>query len=220
MFDFSLEKILLTLPGIILGFALHEFGHAYAAHKLGDPTPSQEGRLTLSPFAHLDLFGLIFIMLMGFGWAKPVNTNPRYFKNPLRDQIIVSFAGPLTNLLIAAFFVVCYKYIPALMANYIHLPTVIGITKALFISSASINALLFVFNLLPIGPLDGFRILSGLLPFKYYKNIAFLNEYGTMILMGLILLSYIQIPILGGILNLLIGVPTGLVMLFLDKIIP
>lgn len=114
---FSAETIIykiMMIPGILLGFVFHEYAHAIMADRLGDPTPRQQGRITLDPRAHIDWIGFFMIILVGFGWAKPVMTNTRYYKKPRRDDILVSIAGPFMNLIIAIVFLLLIKLIDIL----------------------------------------------------------------------------------------------------------
>lgn len=139
--------ILFFIPALII----HEFSHAYVAYKLGDPTPKAMGRLTLNPFVHLDLVGTLAIFLIGFGWAKPVPINPYNFKNIRRDTALVSLAGPGANFILA----IIGLFILYLIGNNWFLEPFI-----------LINIVLGTFNLIPLGPLDGFKIISGILPTK------------------------------------------------------
>lgn len=194
MFNRSIETILLTIPAIIIGFSFHEFAHAFASHKLGDPTPGNQGRLTLSPLAHIDLIGFILILVAGFGWAKPVQINPRYYKNPRRDEMIVSLAGPAMNLVIAFVFVVIYR----LTINFYSSGNVIVYNLLNVIQYVTwINIILFFFNLIPLPPLDGFHILRELLPRRQYRLIWFLEQYSSIILIIIIItpvVSWIILP--------------------------
>jgi Zn-dependent protease len=211
-----LELILFRLPGILLGFSMHEFGHALAAHKLGDPTPERDGRLTISPRSHIDPLGLLLIAIIGFGWARPVRINPTYFKNPKRDHLLVAIAGPLMNLFVLAFFILLMRLTLIFGGNFLP-PNTRAIAIQVFAASAFINGILIFFNLLPIGPLDGFTVLSGLLPYRYYDKISFLQTYGSIILMILII-GY-QFPVIGLIFRLLVVVPANNVMIWVSWLI-
>ena len=194
MFNRSLETILLTIPAIIIGFSFHEFAHAFASNKLGDPTPRNQGRLTLSPLAHIDIIGFILILVAGFGWAKPVQINPRYYKNPRRDEMIVSLAGPAMNLVVAFVFVVIYR----LTINFYSGDNVVVYNLLRVIEYVTwINVILFFFNLIPLPPLDGFHILKELMPRRQYRLVWFLEQYSTIILLIIIItpvMSYVILP--------------------------
>lgn len=172
----SLIVIFLTLP-------IHEFAHGFVANKLGDPTARYQGRLTLNPFAHLDIIGSICILLIGFGWAKPVPVNSYYFKKPKRDIAITALAGPVSNLIMAL--------IASLISNlfavfgHIHIAFVYGWLIFQYVSI--INISLAVFNLIPIPPLDGFRILSAFLPDRVYYKLV---NYERFLSWGILILAF------------------------------
>lgn len=196
----SLAVIFLTLP-------VHEFAHGFAATKLGDPTPRYQGRMTLNPFAHIDWIGAACILLFGFGWAKPVQVNSNNFRNPKRDMAITAFAGPLSNLIVA--------FAALLINNILKLIALNTLISAFyyigffFYYIALINVSLAVFNLIPIPPLDGSRLLSALLPYKYYYALM---RYERYIFFGLIALLWI------GVLDIPLNFLSGAVMSFLKSI--
>lgn len=174
--------ILYTLPGILIGLTVHEWAHAYAAYKLGDPTARNMGRMTLNPLAHIDLFGFLCLLLVGFGWAKPVPVNPRNYKNFRRDDIVVSVAGIFTNLITAFLFTFVF-YLGIMKGN-------LGANEAfvsIFSGIVIINLSLAVFNLLPIYPLDGSHIFDSLLYRKIPGVCNFFHQYGQWILIGLLI---------------------------------
>ena len=179
---------------IIISLACHEFGHAWSAKLYGDDTAEKLGRLTLNPIAHIDPVGLVMIILIGFGWAKPVPTNPANF-NSFWATAVIALAGPLANLILA--FVA------------INLFTLAAVNEASFVSNESvqvffywftyINLLLMLFNLIPLGPLDGHYILPYFLPKKLSRVYRELNQqYGGYAILGLVLLSYLGLPIFSG----------------------
>ncbi|MEK7526231.1 MAG: site-2 protease family protein [Patescibacteria group bacterium] len=167
---------------LLTAITIHEFAHAFAADKLGDPTPRIDGRLTLNPLAHLDPLGTLMMLLIRFGWGKPVVFDPYNLKNPTRDAAVISFAGPLSNLLLSGVLAIIYHLTPGSL-----------IMRELIPPFIILNVTLAIFNLVPIHPLDGGKILVGLLPKKEsYKVDIFLKQYGTWMLLLLIL------PIWGG----------------------
>ncbi|BBW97951.1 site-2 protease family protein [Geobacillus sp. FSL W8-0032] len=186
-FPYSLSEIPYVLLTLALAFSVHEFAHAYVAYKFGDPTAKNQGRLTLSPLAHLDLLGTLLIFLAGFGWARPVPVNRFHFKNPRLAGILVSVAGPLSNLVLAGLgFVIWYA-----MVDF-------GIMRALpdwfaagfdqfFQIFIGLNAVLFLFNLLPFPPLDGYRIIEDLAPDGLRAKMTQWESYGALIFLVLVL---------------------------------
>ena len=163
--------ILALSVSLLLGLVLHELIHGYIANKLGDPTAKNSGRLSLNPLVHLDPFGSSLIFFVGFGWAKPVPVNPYYFSNPIKDMALVALAGPISNLAIAAIFsipfflnlfVPTHPLVPADYADIIVAFSKLSITNLLglfFGTIVFVNSTLAVFNLIPIPPLDGFKVL-------------------------------------------------------------
>ncbi len=164
---------------------LHEFAHAFVAVKLGDDTPRIRGRLTINPMAHIDWIGAIMIFLFGFGYAKPVEVRMRHFKKPKRDMAIVAVAGPLCNLLQS--FVFLFFRAACTYGAYKTGNEAMAYMGIFFLYAAAININLGVFNLLPIPPLDGSRLLTALLPSKYYYKIM---QYERYIMIGLFVLLF------------------------------
>jgi Zn-dependent protease len=187
MFDFDIERILLTLPGILLALSFHEFAHALASDRLGDPTPRAQGRLTLNPLPHIDFIGFMLLIFAGFGWARPVSVDSRYYKNPRRDKVIVSAAGPAMNLFLAAVFAVFLKILVIYGEKTSMSVTLFGTVASMFLYTININLVLFLFNLLPIPPLDGFHILAEIIPPRRYKIIYILQQYSTIILIIIVI---------------------------------
>jgi len=186
MYRFNIAQILISLPGIVIGLAFHEFAHALMSDRLGDPTPRSQGRLSLSPLPHIDLIGFFMLIFMGFGWAKPVQINPKYFKNPRRDSILVSAAGPVTNLIVATVFTVFARIFLSTSLPYKLSENIVSSIIGIFDYAIRINIILFIFNLLPVPPLDGFHIVANLIPFRHYRLISVLERYGSIILIILI----------------------------------
>lgn len=190
--------LLLIAPPILLALTFHEYAHAYAANKFGDDTAKQSGRLTLNPLRHLDPLGTIMIFLVHFGWAKPVPVNPFRLKNPKKDMLWISAAGPLANILIAFISGILLRVISA-VAGPPDQHSIMALFVFMVVMSLQINLALAIFNILPIAPLDGSKILSGLLPAGYEKAIYFLERYGPFILIGLIIFGRATgVSILGG----------------------
>lgn len=168
------------LPIMLVSLPAHELAHGYAAYRMGDSTAKLEGRLTLNPFAHLDPLGVLAFVVARIGWAKPVPINPLYFKNRKIGICIVSIAGPLANIFLAIIFMLIYS-----LLNNAGIAMHWAIVLLLQLGW-QINALLAVFNLLPIPPLDGSKILGALLPNKYYYQQLRYERYGFLILLALI----------------------------------
>ncbi len=178
---------------LIVAATVHEYAHAYVADRLGDPTPRAQGRLTLNPLAHLDPVGSLLILLLGFGYAKPVPINPTNFRDWRRDTMLVAVAGPLAN--ITLLFIVGVPYKLGLLET-------VGAAAALPFSRLlqvmlRINAMLAVFNLIPIPPLDGSKILMGLLPPAQAVSYARLQPYGTWILILLVFTNVLTYVLIG-----------------------
>ena len=181
----ALAVIMLTLP-------IHEWAHAFAATKLGDPTPRFQGRLSLNPFAHIDWLGAACILLFGWGWAKPVGINARYFKNPKVGMAITAFAGPLSNIVVATISMFLLYLITFLFGLD---KVIVFYAYMFFYYIAQINISLAVFNLIPIPPLDGSRLLSAFLPDKYYYKLMRYERYLFIAVLVLIWVGVLDAPI-------------------------
>ncbi len=186
MIDIIVSKLLI-LPGILIGLSVHEFAHAYVAYKLGDDSQRFQGRLTLDPTKHIDPLGFLFLLLVGFGWAKPVMVNSRMFKNPQRDDSLVSVAGPLMNLITAILFTVILGLVLIFIPNS---SQITDIVITIITGIIQINLVLMVFNLIPIPPLDGHHIFGNIFGAPVWN---FYYKYADMLRIGLMLLI-----ILGG----------------------
>ncbi len=182
-----LDILALAIP-ILIAITFHEVAHGYVAWKLGDPTAKMMGRLTLNPIAHLDPVGTLMLFLVRFGWAKPVPVDSRYFKNPKKDMLWVALAGPASNMVMAFFF--------GMLIRAVGLHSSGSFTgdfmKMVLLYGLYINLALAIFNLLPIPPLDGGRILRGLLPWRHEHYVDRLEQYGPFVLMGLIFLGMLS----------------------------
>lgn len=179
--------LLKTIPAVIIGLTIHELAHAYTAYKLGDMTAKNDGRLTFNPLKHIDPLGFILIVIAGFGWAKPVSFNPDNLKNKHRDEILISLAGPFSNFLLAILFLIVARAL--FFLPYFHgTPTGLVVVN-LLVLWAVINFGLFVFNLLPIPPLDGSHVYTTFLKEINPKLLQNMYMYGTW---GLLLIILIQ----------------------------
>jgi Zn-dependent protease len=179
--------LLKTIPAVIIGLTIHELAHAYTAYKLGDMTAKNDGRLTFNPLKHIDPLGFILIVIAGFGWAKPVGFNPDNLKNKHRDEILISLAGPFSNFLLAILFLIVARAL--FFLPYFHgTPTGLVVVN-LLVLWAVINFGLFVFNLLPIPPLDGSHVYTTFLKEINPKLLQNMYMYGTW---GLLLIILIQ----------------------------
>ena len=189
-------SILLTLPIILLSLSLHETAHGFAAWRLGDPTARNLGRLTLNPLKHLNPLGFLCMMVAGFGWANPVPVNARYFRKPRRDMALTSLAGPVSNLLLAFIFLLLLRFLgfgvlreQVLLAQSEFARNMAYFAILFLYYGVSMNVTLAVFNLLPVPPLDGSRILFLLLPPRLYFKIAPYERYIVIAVMLLLLLG-------------------------------
>ncbi|MDX1520425.1 MAG: site-2 protease family protein [Anaerolineae bacterium] len=173
---------------LLVAFPVHELAHAWTAYKLGDATPKYDGRLTLNPFAHLDLFGSLLILTAGLGWAKPVRFNPSALRmDPRMGAMIVAAAGPISNLILAVIGAVVWNVIsPLLGVAGLSAGQTIGNLVFFFVL---INVALFFFNLIPLAPLDGFTVLRGLLPYQLAYQLDRIQPYSIIIFLVLFILG-------------------------------
>lgn len=182
-----LRQVVIVAVPLLLALTLHEAAHAYAADRLGDPTPRRAGRLTLNPLAHLDVVGtLVFVLTRMIGWAKPVPVNPSYFRRPRRGMLWVALAGPAANLALAGAFALAYHLLASAVGAGVRLGLPVGVW--LFLVSVAragviVNLGLALFNLMPIPPLDGSRVLAGVLPGGAAAAVYRLERYGMVLLL-------------------------------------
>jgi Zn-dependent protease len=167
---------IMLLGALIISITIHEFAHAYVTDKMGDPTARYYNRVTLDPRAHLDMYGLLFLVIAGFGWGKPVPFDSINLKNPRRDAALIALAGPMSNFTLALILSVVIKYVHLgiLLDTFLHL-------------TAVYNVVLGSFNLLPLHPLDGFKVLYGILPIDLSWQWQQTEKYGIFILLFLML---------------------------------
>jgi Zn-dependent protease len=208
----DIANLLLRLPALLWALSFHEFCHGYVAHMLGDDTAARQGRLTLNPLRHLDPIGTITLLVLGFGWAKPVQINSRYFKNPRRDIALVSLAGAAGNFLSALVVaivcgIVVRLYRPAVF--YI-LGRSMSSAGMVIVNLMTLNIGLGIFNLIPIPPLDGSRVLSTFLPVSALRGYYFLERWGIIIIL---ILSY------AGIIGRIMDPLFGMALTFLTRVI-
>jgi Zn-dependent protease len=205
MFDFDIAKIISNLaliaPGFLLAITVHEYTHGYVAYRLGDPTAKLAGRLTFNPISHLDPFGtLVLVLTQMIGWAKPVPVDPRYLHNPRKDTLWISLGGPAANLVTAVALAILLHLILFLFGGravgqgtiFILAPLVDILRYGVWI-----NVILAIFNLIPIAPLDGAKILGGMLPRRQAYELEKLEPYGFIILMLLVFtgaVNYVIFP--------------------------
>lgn len=195
---------LLQIISLVIALTIHEFSHAWMADHLGDPTPRLQGRLTLNPLRHLDPIGTLLLFIAGFGWGKPVEFDPYNLKRPQRDTTLIALAGPVSNFLLATTLAVILRATGMAMPSFL-------ISTLIF--TIFMNISLAIFNLIPIHPLDGGKILIGILPPETGRDLdLFLHRYGFIILIFLIFpfgnsqspVSYLIRPIISGIANFLL----------------
>ena len=209
MNNFILQIIILA-PPILLALTLHEFAHGYVAYRFGDPTARDQGRLTLNPLKHLDPIGTIAFFIIHIGWAKPVPVNPGYFKDPRKDMLWVALAGPAVNLILAVISALSVKVVWFIAKTIPYSPMAEAILVPLnevLMASVWINLVLCIFNFLPIPPLDGSKILAGLLPPDMARSYASVERYGFAIILILAftgILSKMIIPVIGFARNILL----------------
>lgn len=208
--SFIIGRILI-LPGILLGLSFHEFGHAYMSYKLGDPTPKLQGRVSLNPLVHVDIIGFVSLLLLGFGWGRPVVIDPSYYKHRRRDEMLVAFAGVFMNLLIAiagaAVMKVYYTYVGGVTASQLS-----NIVWQMLVGIVQINIVLLFFNLIPLPPLDGFGVITQIFRLDRYSWYRRFYQLGPMFLLILIVLngtSFIITPLSNWLYSAITGIFFG-----------
>ncbi|MDO9085524.1 MAG: site-2 protease family protein [Anaerolineaceae bacterium] len=213
MLGLSLSKLIIRIITLVIAFTVHEFSHAWTANSFGDRTPKDHGRLTLNPLVHLDLFGSLLLLVAGFGWAKPVPVNPYVLKQKSPSAFMwVSLAGPLSNLFMAILASIPIRF--GLIQYQIPTSTIIPTAYEFAIEFIIINLALMLFNLIPLAPLDGEKVLDFFLPANLRSGWEKIKQYGPIILLAMVfvlpmigidIISMVLTPALSGLLRILIG---------------
>lgn len=184
----NLLSILINVPITLVCLTGHELAHGWVSEKLGDPTPRQQGRMTINPLAHLDVIGTLLMIFTGFGWAKPVMVNPMYYKDRKKGMAITAAAGPLSNLLMAFVMLLIYTLLTLMFAKLgVTMPAIVGTIVYLFIIR---NLCFMVFNIIPIPPLDGAKVLGMFLPNRAYYKMLQYERYFMIVIMLLSLSGF------------------------------
>ncbi|MCL2789805.1 MAG: site-2 protease family protein [Desulfobulbus sp.] len=196
-FDFNtlIRQLIIQVPPLLFALTVHELAHGYVAWRLGDPTAKHLGRLTLNPFKHLDPLGVLAFVIMKIGWAKPVPVNPHYFRNPQRGMLLVALAGPAANVALAVVSAALIHLFVALRLPFFFLQPVVIMLAA----SVWINIMLAAFNCIPIPPLDGSKVLMGLLPPSAARSFAKMEPFGFLVLLALFytgVIGWVLMPII------------------------
>lgn len=209
----GLISFLYTLPALLFCLSVHEFAHAYTAYKLGDRTQKAMGRLTLNPFSHIDIAGFICIALFGFGWGKPVMIDDRNFKNKAAGNALTAFAGPCSNIIMAILFTIILKI---LLITGVILPTINSVVGSIILNmlilTIQFNVVFAIFNLIPIPPFDGSRILYFFLPEKGREYMYKIEQYSFIIVL-VILVTGIGSKLVSPIVNFVLGLLSKFIML-------
>lgn len=190
---FQIENIWIYIARLLVFLfilPMHEAAHGWMAYRLGDPTAKRAGRVTLNPFKHVDPVGLIMMIALGFGWEKPVPVDPRYFKNPRRDNALVAAAGPVSNILMAFILMVVAR-----LFLFLPITSVVYYIILILINMAFASIYLGIFNLIPLPPLDGFNVLGAFIPEKTYYKIYQYGRYSMFIVFFLMWLGVLSVPV-------------------------
>jgi Zn-dependent protease len=199
----SILELILVIPAVLFAITIHEYAHGWAAEKLGDPTARLMGRLTLNPLAHLDPIGALMLILVRIGWAKPVPVNPYNLKNPRRDMIWISLAGPVTNLAAA---LALGTLVRIIIATGVPTGGLMTPVMLLLVFGVVIDVALAIFNFIPIPPLDGSKVLAGILPVRWAMHYLRFERYGPFVLIGLIVVGQLTgVSILGRLITPALG---------------
>lgn len=191
-----LKELVYTLPAIIVALSVHEFAHAFVAYKLGDASQKERGRLSLNPLRHLDPMGTICLLFFRFGWAKPVQVDPYFFRNRKEGMMWTAIAGPLMNLIMG--FIMSFLFVLAVKSGWLTSGNAIISYLMVFLRIGAImNVGLGIFNLIPIPPLDGSKVLMGILPEETYFNIMRYEQYISLLLLFVLFSGFLDGPLIG-----------------------
>ena len=200
-----IQQLAIQLPPLLFALTVHELAHGWVAFRLGDPTAKMAGRLTMNPLKHLDPLGVLAFVIMKIGWAKPVPVDPRYFRNQQKDMLLVALAGPGSNVLLA----IASALLARVLVSVPVLPLfVLQPLVGMLVASVWINIMLAVFNIIPIPPLDGSKVLMGVLPPEAARSFARIEPFGFFILLALFytgVIGALILPIIRFSNNLLLG---------------
>lgn len=207
LFGGSWQQLVLALPAVLVAITFHEYAHGFVANLLGDPTGQLAGRLSPEPWAHIDWFGLLALLFVGFGWAKPMPVDPRFFRRPRRDMMLTGAAGPVSNFVmafVAAAIWVAILHTPGFTQGHLrYVGAIVG-------DMVSLNIAFGIFNLIPIPPLDGSRVLAGVLPATWVPYYYRIEPYGIFILLAVLfltpLLQWLMVPLRQGIITWMVQV--------------
>ena len=201
------SNFLLYLPGLLIALTVHEFAHGYISYRFGDPTPKMQGRLSLNPVHHIDPIGFIMMVFFRFGWCKPVQINPYYFKDKRQGMLWVALAGPLANFLFALATAVLFGLLSFVLPSSLYFsPIFIQVLVGILLYNINLG----LFNLIPIAPLDGSKVLEGLLPPALaYQYQIWMNQYGMLVLLAVMFTGVYRTliaPLAGVMLNLMLSI--------------
>ena len=189
----SILNLLLTALAVVPAMCIHEYAHGWVSYKLGDPSPKYDGRLSLNPLRHIDPIGALCLILLNFGWAKPVQVNPAYYKDPKKGMALVALAGPVANFILALLCLIVTNAIEKITGGQVTM-TVFYVYQ-LFMLSAMVNVGLGVFNLIPLPPLDGSKVIGVFLPTEWYFKFMRFEQYGFILLFLLLAVGALNTPL-------------------------
>jgi len=199
----NIAEILISAVAFLISVSCHEFAHGYSAYKMGDPSAKFSGRLSLNPLKHFDVFGIIFFLVFRFGWAKGVPVDPRYFKDKKKGMVYSALAGPLTNVILALLSLIIFQLICQISFTSKALYMVFYYIAMFFQYMVSVNAMLAIFNLIPVPPLDGSKIFFAVLPERLYFKVLSYDRYMMIVSLILVYTGVLDNIIFSGVRNLI-----------------